>query len=153
MDLPLRSVNRQMVEERLRKIAKDVTAKARPGYTGNAAANGTMRAFRSIYNYASDRAPADNPMPANPVKLKKVWLPVEPRTRSVGADDMKAFYDGIGTLENKVVADYLRLILFTGFRRTEAASLRWSYIDFDQRVIKISRRRCQRQAGLQSADE
>jgi len=128
MPLPLRSITRDMVEERLRRIAKDVAAKGRPGHTGNAAANGTMRAFRSIYNYASDRA-ADNPMPANPVKLKKIWLPVAPRTRSVGADDLKAFYDAIGTLENKVVADYLRLILFTGFRRTEAASLLWSNVD------------------------
>lgn len=137
LDLPLRSVTRQMVEERLRKIAKDIAAKSRPGYTGSAAANAAMRAFRSIYNYASDRAPAGNPMPANPVRLKKIWLPVEPRTRSVGADDMKKFYDAIGTLENKVVADYLRLILFTGLRRSEAAALLWSYVDFDQRVLRL----------------
>jgi len=50
MPLPLRSITRDMVEERLRRIAKDVAAKGRPGHTGNAAANGTMRAFRSIYN-------------------------------------------------------------------------------------------------------
>lgn len=137
LDLPLRSISRQMVEERLRKIAKDIAAKARPGYTGSAAANGAMRAFRSIYNYAAERAPADNPLPANPVKLKKVWLPVEPRTRSVGADNMKKFYDAVGTLDNKVAADYLRLVLFTGLRRGEAASLQWSYVDFDQRVLRL----------------
>ena len=91
-----------MVEDRLRKIAKDV---ARGGqYTGHATANGAMRALRVLYNFAADRAPASNPMPPNPVKLKKVWLEVQPRTRHLSGDELPKFYEGVCALENHVVA-------------------------------------------------
>ena len=33
--------------------------------------------------------------------------------------------------------DYLLLILFTGLRRTEAASLPWSQVDFDERSLTV----------------
>jgi integrase len=33
--------------------------------------------------------------------------------------------------------DYITLLLFTGMRRKEAAGLRWSEVDFDNRVIRL----------------
>jgi integrase len=135
LDAPLRSITREMVEERLRKIAKDVAAKAR--HSGNATANGAMRAFRVMYNHAADRAPADDPMPPNPVRLKKVWLPVKARTRKVQSDDMKKFYQAACGLENQVAADYLKLVLFTGMRRREAAGMLWAHVDLPARIIRL----------------
>jgi integrase len=135
LDLPLRDITRDMVEDRLRKIAKEV-AKGRQ-HTGNATANGAMRAFRVLYNHAADRAPPANPMPANPVKLKKVWLPVTPRTRSLGADELPRFYEAVCGLSNAVAKDYLLLLLFSGLRRREATGLRWEHVDFAERVIRL----------------
>jgi integrase len=137
LDLPLRSITREMVEERLRQIAKGVAGKGRDDYKGNASANGTMRALRAMYNFASERAPAGNPFPQNPVKLRKVWLPVEARKGEVPAADLKKFYKAIAKVQSPVAADFVRLVLFTGFRRQEAASLAWAHVDLDDKIIRL----------------
>lgn len=135
LDLPLRAVTRQMVEDQLLKIARDI---AREGeHTGHATANSVMRGFRAIYNFAADRADPANPMPQNPVRLKKVWFKIERRTRFVGASELPSFYEAILALPSPVARDFLLLVLFTGFRRGEAASLRWGHVDFKGRVIRL----------------
>jgi integrase len=135
LDRPLRDISREAVEERLRAIAKEV-AKRRGG-SGAASANGTMRALRVLYNFAADRAPPSNPMPPNPVRLRKMWLPVAARTRHVSEGELPRFYEGVCKLPSEVARDYLLLILFTGFRRNEAAALRWEEVDFAARVIRL----------------
>jgi integrase len=134
-DFPLRNITREMVEDRLRSIAKEVSA--RGNHSGHAAANSAMRALRVLYNFASDRAPPANPMPPCPVKLKKLWLPVEARTRHLTAADLPKFYAAVNSLPSPVARDYLLLILFTGFRRREAAALRWEEVDLKARVIRL----------------
>lgn len=135
LDLPLRVVTRQMVEDRFLKIAKDI---ARDGeHSGHATANGVMRALRALYNFAADRADPANPMPQNPVRLKKVWFKIERRTRCVGPSELPRFYEGVVSLANPVARDFLLLMLFTGLRRGEAASLRWEHVDFKGRVLRL----------------
>lgn len=124
LDRPLRDITREMVEAKLQKIAKDV---------GNATANFAMRVLRVLFNFAADRTP----LPPNPVRLRKQWMPVEPRTRMVSADDLPKFYQAVCKLPSPVARDYILLCLFTGFRRREAAALRWSEIDFKSRVIRL----------------
>ena len=134
-DLPLRVITREMVEERLKKIADEVSK--RSGNHGHAAANGAMRALRAIYNFAADRAPPSNPMPPNPVKLKKIWLPLAPRTRSVKAEQLSAFYKAVIALPSPIARDYILILLFTGMRRREAAGLRWDEVDLKEKVIRL----------------
>jgi integrase len=135
LDLPLRNVTRTMVEDRLRKIARDV---AQPGrHSGSSSANMAMRVLRLLYNFSADRAPETKPMPPNPVRLRKAWLPVEHRTRRVEDDQLPAFYQAVTGLANAVARDYLLLLLFTGLRRSEAAALRWQHVDLPGRVIRL----------------
>jgi integrase len=131
LDLKLSDITRDMVEARLRNIASDVADGN--GRKGHAAANSAMRALRAIYNHAAERGP----LPPNPVRLKKLWLPVEPRTRRVEDDDLPKFYAAVCDLPNAVHRDYLLLLLFTGLRRREAAALRWTEVDLSSRVIKL----------------
>jgi integrase len=135
LDQPLRDVTRQMVEDRLVKIARDVAKGGR--HSGNATANSAMRCFRALYNFASDNAPGTNPMPKNPVRLPKQWLTVEPRTRHLDADQLPEFYRAVSELKNEIARDYLLLLLFTGLRRSEAAGLRWEHVDFGERVVRL----------------
>jgi integrase len=136
LDRPLRDISRENVEERLRAIAQEVGKRHRGG-DGASSANGTMRALRVLYNFAADRAPPSNPMPPNPVRLRKMWLPVAARTRHVSEAELPAFYEAVTQLPSEVARDYLLLILFTGFRRVEAAALRWEEVDFNARVIRL----------------
>jgi integrase len=129
----LRDITPEMVEARHAKIAEDIRATGRG--TGRATANGVMRAFRAIYNFAAER---DDDLPKNPVRrLRRVWFKVRRRERMVKFDELPTFFSAVGKLENKVAADYVRLLLFTGLRRREAASLRWSDVDFDARTFSI----------------
>jgi integrase len=151
LDMPLRNITREMVEGQLVAIAKKVATR---NGNGNATANLALRAFRVIYNFALDRSPPSNPLPPNPVRLKRLWLPVESRTRRVTDDDLKRFYKAVTDLENKVHRDYLLLILFTGFRRNEAAALRWDEVDFKSRIIRLpaSRAKAKRKLDLPMSD-
>jgi integrase len=127
LDRPLRDVTPDMVEEKHKAINKAA---------GPAAANSAMRALRAVWNHALDR---DDTLPANPVRRLKGdgWFPTPPRTRSVRADQLAAFYRAVDELPNRTAGDYLKLLLFTGMRRREAAGLRWSEVDFATRVIRL----------------
>ena len=106
---------------------------------GPAAANGAMRAFRAIWNFALDR---DSTLPANPVRrLKRAWFALPPRDRHVRSDELPVFYGAAAALPSRTHRDYVLLLLFTGLRRREAAALQWSEIDFAERVIRLAARR------------
>lgn len=127
LDRPLPEIRPEMVEERHAAIGRE---------RGPAAADSAMRVLRLVWNYALDR---DGSMAANPVRIlkRKGWFKPPPRTRSVRADELARFYDTICALPNRVAADYLTLLLFTGLRRREAAALRWEEIDFATRTIRL----------------
>jgi integrase len=137
LDLPLRDIDRDMVEKRHRQIAEETAKPGRSGggeNTGHATADGAMRALRAIYNHAVDK---DSAMPPNPVRLKKVWFKVDARERFLSGDQLPAFFAAVDGLESSTQRDYLKLLLFTGLRRQEAGSLRWSEVDFASRVIRL----------------
>jgi integrase len=144
LDLPLREVTAEMVEDRHAAIAAGVKRRnlgnsgGGPA-TGAASANGTMRAFRALWNFAAERDPD---LPANPVRrLKRAWYPVPRRERLVRADQLPPFYKAVDELPNRTARDFILLLVFTGLRRGEAAALRWEEVDFAQRVIRLPARR------------
>jgi integrase len=108
-------------------------ARERKPRTGYGVADGAMRCLRAVINAAVDK---DSSL-INPVKLKKQWFKVKRRARLVKADDLKKFYDSVMALKNPVARDYLRLLLYTGLRRREAAGLTWQNVDFRARVIRV----------------
>jgi integrase len=172
MDVPLKSITREMVEARHRSVAAEVNqhhrkasadaarrhlaraertedswpeasaqhrakheaAKGRKAHSGHATANRVMRNLRAVYNFTAERV-AD--MPPCPVKLRRQWHSVRARTRHLRASDMPAFYQGVMALPNAVARDYILLLMFTGMRKQEAASLRWADVDLQQRVMRV----------------
>ncbi len=136
LDLQLKDITEGMIEERHRALAaatsRDVGSRH---YDGESTANYAMRTFRILWNFAADRTPD---LPPNPVRrLKRQWYAEPRRTRLVRADDLPKFYKGVVNLRNPIARDYLLLLLFTGLRRTEAATLKWSDVDFAERVIRL----------------
>jgi integrase len=124
-----------MVENRHRELAAATKREDLARRDGTSTANGAMRTLKILYNFSAERC-AD--MPPNPVKrLRRQWYP-EPRRRGkVRPEQMPAFYAAVQALENHVSRDYILFLLFTGMRRTEAATLKWDDVDLPKKVIRL----------------
>lgn len=133
LNRPLREITSEMVEDRHRAIAAEIGKGER--YKGTTTANCAMRALRVLWNFAADRTPDLPPNPAR--RLRRQWYAEPRRERMVKAEQLPAFYAAVNELPNPVARDYLLLLLFTGLRLSESASLRWDDIDLNQRVIRL----------------
>jgi integrase len=105
---------------------------------GRASADMAMRTLSAVYNYAIDK---DATLEPNPVRLRNAWFKVAPRDRFLSGDQLPAFYAAADALKARTQSDLLKLMLFTGLRRTEASALKWSELDFASRVIRLPARR------------
>jgi integrase len=140
LDRPLATISPEMIEQRHREIQRQVARRGQQQHhtvslAGSRSANQAMSIFGMAYGFAADR---DTALPANPVRrLKRQWFDEPRRTRLVRESELPAFFAAVDALPSKVMRDYILLMLFTGMRRNEAALLKWTEIDFAQRVIRI----------------
>jgi integrase len=134
LDMPLREITAEMVEDQHREVQAEIAARGR--YGGEAAANLAFVVLRLLWNYAAER---DSTMPPkNPVgRLRRGWFAIQPRTRMVPAEHMPKFYRAVLELANAIQRDYVLLLLFTGMRKSEAASLTWEDVDLVRRVLRV----------------
>jgi integrase len=115
-----------------RAIAANVAKRGQ--HSGHSVANDAVCLFRLLYNFAARR---DDDLPRNPVRLRgSEWHKVAPKRNPIDFDKLSAWYAAVMKLP-PMGRDYLLLLLFTGFRRREAAALRWDEIDFGKRVIRL----------------
>jgi integrase len=132
---PIRNITPEMVEARHRTIAKEIARNKDNDYAGEITANMAMRTLRLIWNFIAERSPD---LPANPVKrLRRQWYTEERRTRYVSAEKLPEFYQGVLSLQNEIARDFILLLLFTGMRMTETATLTWDDIDLKARIIRV----------------
>lgn len=130
MSKPIGEITKDMVAQRHLKISKK----------GKAAANNTMRTLRLVYNFANELL--DDTLPVNPVKRlsnTRQWFKVERRDSIVAEADLPKWFTSVNRLDNLTIRDYLLLLLFTGARRTETASLSWSDVDMGQRTFVLTK--------------
>lgn len=133
LDWPLRDITSEMVESRHAEIAAEIGKGER--YKGTTTANAAMRALRAIWNFAADRTPD---LPPNPVRrLRRQWYAEPRRERVVRSEELPKFYEAVCSLPNHIARDHLLVMLFTGLRLSESASLRWEDVDLIQRVIRL----------------
>lgn len=103
---------------------------------GEVTANNVMRHLRSVYNVTST---AHDEFPPNPVTIltqARAWFPERRRRSTVPAHALPVWWDAV-MQEPGYARDFLLIALFTGMRRAEIASLRWEFVDLDERALHI----------------
>ena len=140
---PIREITKGMVERR----HKDIGQKRGP-----ASANLAMRYLRSVMSFAMGKyedSKGKSLLAENPVKRlsqTRAWYRVERRRTYIKDHDLGAFLDALDALRGEVMGsrkttdtapDYFEVILFTGLRRQEAATLRWADVDMKAKTFTI----------------
>ena len=114
LKLPLDEITKKMVVERHRALGE------RPS-----TANHTLKYFRTVWNHA--RRTAD--LTESPTVAIE-WYVEEPNGAII--DDLVEWRRAVGVLQNPIHAAFYQLLLFTGFRKTEALTLEWRNVHEDR---------------------
>jgi integrase len=127
-------------------ITKDLVARrhSKLGETSHARANLAMRVLRALFNFAMTQyedTQGRSLITDNPVKRlsqSRAWYRVERRQGFIKPHELAPWYDAVRKLENEILRDYLLLLICSGLRRTEAATLKFEQIDFTQKTFTIN---------------
>jgi integrase len=95
-----------------------------------------MVTLRVLWRWAARRVTLPT-CPVARLQDEDQWFPKQRRTSRVPAEKLPAFYQAVCAFENRTSRDFLLLLMFTGFRKTEAARLKWTDIDLVQRIITL----------------
>lgn len=115
-----------------------------------ARANNAMRVLRAIFNFAVHEYQLEDGQPVisvNPVEYlshTRGWYRVDRRQTVIKSHQLADWYAGLEKFieqedyqKASMWKDYFLLILFTGMRRMEVASLCWENIDFKSRTFTV----------------
>jgi integrase len=131
---PLLSITKDKIAKHHEEVGK---------HHGEAFANLAMRVLRALFNFASSQyedAQGKSIILENPVKRlsqTRAWYRIEGRQTYIKPHDLSPWYQSVKKLENSILRDYLILLLFTGLRRQEAATLRWEQIDLRNKTLTV----------------
>ncbi|MFO2903319.1 tyrosine-type recombinase/integrase [Legionella pneumophila serogroup 1] len=134
LDKPIVNISKDHVSRQHEKLGKA---------HGEAYANLSMRVLRALFNFAAGQyedAQGRSLIIENPVRRlsqTRSWYRIERRKTYIKSHQLASWYQAVKQLENKILADYLLLVLFTGLRRQEAATLKWQDIDMKGRSLSI----------------
>ena len=97
-------------------------------------ANRVLSLIKHMYGIAIKQGYVPNR--ENPAEFIKKF-PEKSRDRFLQSDEIKRFFNALAEEQNDVFKNYILLSLFTGLRRSNVLSLRWSYIDFENGFIRV----------------
>lgn len=110
---------------------------------GEAYANLAMRILRALFNFAAGQyedAQGKSLILENPVRRlsqTRAWYRIERRQTFIKSHELEPWYEAVNHLQNKTLRDYLLLIIFTGLRRQEAATLKWDQVDLTAKTLTV----------------
>lgn len=138
---PLINITREMIAKRHAEYGT-TNSKARSNYA--------MRVLRAVFNFAVHEYQLENGQPiisVNPVEYlshTRSWFRVDRKSTVIKSHQLAEWHEGLMLLTEQedypqamMWRDYFLLILFTGLRRMEAASLPWKDIDFKARTFTV----------------
>ena len=140
LNSPMLNITKDMVGRRHSKL----------GARSHSRANNAMRVLRAVFNFAAgeyEDARGRSLFLENPTRRlshTRAWFRIGRKQTYIKQHDLPAWYEAVMALDNdrvtgkaEVVRDYLLLIMFTGLRRTEAATMKWNQVDLVGRTLTI----------------
>ena len=141
-DKAMIDINKDMVSKRHNKVGSE---------RGEAYANLSMRFLRALFNFAIAQYEDGNGnsiLRENPVTRltqTRAWYRVDRRQTVIKPHEIEPWFQAIMNLKNdplsqnrETIRDYLLLVLFTGLRREEAASMTWNNVDLQAKTLKVT---------------
>lgn len=121
LDRKLASITRTECREAHERISEE---------RGFYAANKAMRHVRAIYNTALK----EHDLPTNPT-IAVNWNKEERRQEPIPWPKLPTWWNKIHKLPSTIRRDYNLLMLMTGLRRMDAATIRWEHVDLENRTL------------------
>jgi integrase len=141
LDLPITSITKDMVEQRHQELT---VSPNRLGTSGHGRANNALKKLSALINFAADRYGTDDEplIKANPVSRlsrNRSWHRIYPRQGIIADHQLKTWYRAVGTLQHEVARDFMVFLLLTGMRFGETRKLKWSHVDFANKILIVPR--------------
>lgn len=141
LNKPLLSITRELVAKRHAQYGES---------RSQARANLAMRLLRAIFNFAINHYQTPDGkilITDNPIKglsHTRAWYRIERRQSVIKRHQLADWYRGLMSFSEYLPSnnasmwqDYFLLVLFTGLRRHEAASLRWADVDLKAKTFTL----------------
>ena len=145
LDQPVPQITRKGIEQRFIRIRD---------HQGKGQAAKCMRILSAVLNHArafevDDGVRLITENPCDVLKEKKVDRRLKPRTRFLDREEVKLVVEELSRvhitsyeeqptrLTNPTITDFLAILLFTGLRRDEAATLQWSDVNFNNAYFTV----------------
>lgn len=131
---PVVSISKDMIQKRHTKIGEK---------HGQAYSNFAMRVLRALFNFAAGQyedSKGRSLILENPVKRLsqiRAWYKIKRRDDYIKPTELPKFFDVLGKHVSGTMRDFFLLLLFSGLRRVEAASLSWEQVDFNEKTLTI----------------
>jgi len=131
LDLPLSSISPLLITEWLTRERQ-----TRPTVTAN-----SYRILRTFLKWVEDHKQFQGIIPVDLTQERNVrkMVPVSASKADdcLQKEQLKSWFAEVRRLSNPVISTYLQVLLLTGARREEIASLRWTDIDFKWSSMRI----------------
>jgi len=123
-DKPVVKITETMVMKKQKQLTQ----------TGKTVANASMRVLRAVMNYAHAVGMIEN-SPVGVLSRTRVWHKNKRRDRIIPAEQLQAWHKSVEALRNKKAKAYFLMLLYMGFRRSEALTLEWSNVNMKDETI------------------
>lgn len=128
LGMPILHISEDMVRAKYTAIAKKQPVKA----------ESFRRCLRALFLFAQSAYKGMGIQnPVSIIQELKLVRDIEPRNRIIESEDLERWFKGVNGLRNEIYRDYFLLLILTGLRRGEAASLKWSDVEFDRKRFTV----------------
>jgi len=123
-DKPVTKITEAMVMKKQKQLTQ----------TGKTVANASMRVLRAVMNYAQAVGMIDS-SPVDVLSRTRVWHKNKRRDRIIPAEQLQVWHKAVEAIKNQKAKTYFLVLLYMGFRSSEALTLEWSNVDMKNKTI------------------